>query len=243
MTVSTHPDNVVIKFADDTTVVGLISGGDETAYRDEIQRLVGWCEDNNLVLNTSKTKEVIVDFRRKKSDLQSIVINGECVKRVPSFKYLGVHIDKDLQWSSNTAEVMKKAQQRLHFLRILRRVNLKRELLVAFYRCSIESVLTYCISVWFSSCTMAQKKVLQRVINTAQKIIGHPLPSLKDLYSTRCLRRARNILKDCTHPGHRVFKWLPSGKRLRVLRSRTNRLRDSFYNRAIALMNTHTHLV
>ncbi|KAJ8362640.1 hypothetical protein SKAU_G00114710 [Synaphobranchus kaupii] len=30
-----HPSNTVIKFADDTTVVGLISGGDETAYRDE----------------------------------------------------------------------------------------------------------------------------------------------------------------------------------------------------------------
>ncbi|XP_033182413.1 high affinity immunoglobulin gamma Fc receptor I-like [Anabas testudineus] len=86
--VSTHPDNIVNKFADDT-VVRIISGGDETKYRDEIQWLVGWCADNNLVLNTTKTKEVIMDFRRKKSDLQSILINGDCVKRVPSFKYLG----------------------------------------------------------------------------------------------------------------------------------------------------------
>uniref|UniRef100_A0AAX7T1V1 Alkylated DNA repair protein AlkB homologue 8 N-terminal domain-containing protein n=1 Tax=Astatotilapia calliptera TaxID=8154 RepID=A0AAX7T1V1_ASTCA len=184
--------------------------------------------------------ELVVDFRGRKYELQPVSINGECVERVSSFKFLGVHIDTDLQWSSNTSAVLKKAQQRLHFLRILRKMDLKKELLTVFYRCSIESVLTYCIGVWFSSCTTAHRKALQRVINMAQKIIGHPLPSLKDLYSTRCLKRARSILRDCTHPGHRVFKLLPSGRRFRLLRSRTNRLKDSFYNRAIALINVNS---
>ena len=139
-----------------------------------------------------------MDFRRRKTDLQPICINGECVERVPSFKFLGVHMEADLQWSSNTSGVMKRAQQQLHFLRILRRIDLKRELLNIFYRCSIESVLTYCISVWFSSCAMAHIKALQRIINTAQKIIGHSLPSLKDFDSTRCLKRARSILRQHT---------------------------------------------
>ncbi|XP_028283416.1 uncharacterized protein LOC114449782 [Parambassis ranga] len=39
---------------------------DETHYREEIQHLTGRCSDNNLVLNTTKTTEVIVDFRRSK---------------------------------------------------------------------------------------------------------------------------------------------------------------------------------
>lgn len=30
-----HPSNTIIKFADDTTVVGLITGGDESKYREE----------------------------------------------------------------------------------------------------------------------------------------------------------------------------------------------------------------
>lgn len=34
-----HPTNMVVKFADDTTVVGLISDNDETHYREEIQHL------------------------------------------------------------------------------------------------------------------------------------------------------------------------------------------------------------
>src|SRR4029434_4762932 len=92
----THPSNAIIKFADDTTVVGLISGGDETAYREEVQRLSTWCTLNNLVLNTSKTKELIVDYRRKKSDMQPIAINGERVERVSDFSFLGTHIEEDL---------------------------------------------------------------------------------------------------------------------------------------------------
>ena len=72
----THPENAIIKFADDTTIVGLISGGDETAYREEIQRMAAWCSENNLILNTSKTKELIIDFRRNKKNIRSVWING-----------------------------------------------------------------------------------------------------------------------------------------------------------------------
>lgn len=52
-----HVSNSIIKFADDTTIVGLISGEDESAYRDEVQRLTVWCSTNNLVLNTKKQKQ------------------------------------------------------------------------------------------------------------------------------------------------------------------------------------------
>ncbi len=54
----------MVKFAEDTTVVGLISGNDETHYNEEVQHLVKWCSDHDLVLNTTKTKEIIVDYRR-----------------------------------------------------------------------------------------------------------------------------------------------------------------------------------
>ena len=62
-----YGSNAIIKFADDTTVVGLIREEDETAYRDEVQHLTTWCKNNNLELNTKKTKEIIVDFRRTRS--------------------------------------------------------------------------------------------------------------------------------------------------------------------------------
>ena len=67
--------------------------------------------------------------------------------------------------------------------------------------------------------------------------IGCP-PSLEELYCLRCLRKANSIMKDSTHPGHGHFRLLPSGKRYGVYPASTNRLRDSFYPRAIKTLNT-----
>jgi hypothetical protein len=52
-----HDSNTIIKFADDTTVVGLITDNDETAYREEVRDLSEWCQNNNLSLNVTETKE------------------------------------------------------------------------------------------------------------------------------------------------------------------------------------------
>ena len=61
---SIHPSNTTVKFADDTTIVGLISDNNETHYREKVQHLVSWCSESDLVMNTIKTKEIIVDLRR-----------------------------------------------------------------------------------------------------------------------------------------------------------------------------------
>lgn len=235
-----YPTNNIIKFADDITVIGQIVRGDETHYRAEIERLTEWCHNNNLKLNTLKTKELILDFRRKRQmDPPPLLIAGATVERVNTFKYLGVHINNDLSWSVNTTTIIKRAQQRLYFLRLLKRNNLSESLLVGFYRSAIESTLTYCITVWYTSCTVALKKSLQRVIRSAEKIIGCSLPTLDSIASSRYLSRAKNIINDPTHPGHEHFQLLPSGRRYRSVRTRTSRFRDSFFPTAIITLNTH----
>ena len=64
-----HASNSIIKFADDTTVVGLITNNDETAYMEEVRALVERGQENNLSLNINKTKELIVDFRKQQREL------------------------------------------------------------------------------------------------------------------------------------------------------------------------------
>ncbi|KAL0199363.1 hypothetical protein M9458_007903, partial [Cirrhinus mrigala] len=98
------------------------------------------------------------------------------VERVSSTKFLGVHITEDLTWTTNTMSLSKKAQQRLHFLRRLKRASLPPPILTTFYRGTIESVLTSCITVWYGNCSAADRKTLQRTVNTVAKIIGAPLP-------------------------------------------------------------------
>ncbi|KAM3873359.1 LOW QUALITY PROTEIN: centrosomal protein of 72 kDa [Diretmus argenteus] len=77
--------------------------------------------------------------RKKKTDIQPLVINGDEVEIASNFCFLGVHLDDNLTWSTNTSAIIKKAHQRLYFLRVLRKNNFSKELMVSFYRCSIEN--------------------------------------------------------------------------------------------------------
>jgi hypothetical protein len=59
-----------------TTVVGLITDNDKTAYREEVRDLAMWCQNNNLSLNIAKTKERIVDYRKRRTEHAPILIDG-----------------------------------------------------------------------------------------------------------------------------------------------------------------------
>ncbi len=212
---------------------------DETAYREEVSTLTKWCQENHLSLNIDKTKELVVDYRRQSREHTPITIDKTPVERVTSFKFLGVHITEDLTWSAHTDAVLKKAHQRLFFLRRLRKFGTSPRILRSFYTCTVESILTGCITAWFGNSTAGNRRALQRVVRTARHIVGGELPSLQDIYTRRCTRKARRIIKDSSHPSHRLLSLLPSGRRFRSIRSRTSRLRDSFFPQAIRLMNSH----
>ena len=113
---SCHVHTKILKFADDTTVIGLITNSDESEYRDQVNKLISWCNDKNLELNVHKTKEMMVDFRRKKSSPPSpIVIDGRTVEIVQHFTFLGSTISSNLKWELNVVNIVKKVQQRLYF--------------------------------------------------------------------------------------------------------------------------------
>ncbi len=102
--------NHIIKFTDDTTVVGLISNNDETHYREEVAQLAEWCGTNNLSLNVEKTKEVVLDFRRRKSiDHPPLTINSSTVRESAALNSWGC-TSQDLTWTTNTMSLSKKAQ-------------------------------------------------------------------------------------------------------------------------------------
>ena len=136
---------------------------------------------------------MIIDFRKSAQHNHHLPlhINGEEVERVTSFKFLGLTLTEELSWDNNTASVLGKAQQCLFYLRKLRKEHLPKRLLSNFYRCAIESVLTYCLNVWFSSCTKAEQAAIQRLIKTAGRIIGAELPDIYTISTSRCLRRSR----------------------------------------------------
>ncbi len=81
-----------------------------------------WCQDNCLSLNASKTKELIVDFRkRQQRPYTPLMISGTPVERVSSFKYLGENISENMTWTTHIQTQVNQAKQRLYHLRQLRK--------------------------------------------------------------------------------------------------------------------------
>ena len=79
-----------------------------------------------------KTNEMIVDYRKKRTEHAPILIDGAAVAQVESFKFLGVHITNKLTWSQHTKTVVKRAPQIVFPLRRLKRFGMGLQILKRF---------------------------------------------------------------------------------------------------------------
>ena len=112
---------------------------------------------------------------------------------------------------------------RLFHLRRLKKFGVGPKILKAFFRGTTESILTGCITAWYGNCTAQSRKMLQRVVWTAERISGCELPSIQETYKARCVKKALRIIGDPSHPNQKQFELLPSGRRYRSLREQKPR--------------------
>ncbi|XP_055493496.1 uncharacterized protein LOC129698391 isoform X1 [Leucoraja erinacea] len=127
----------VQKYSDDTAIMVCVRNGQEEEYRN----FCAWSEENCLILNTTKTKEMVVNFGRSKLPLQPVNAAGADIEVVQTYKYLGVHLDNKLDWSVNSDSLYKKGQSRLFFLRRLKSFNVCSDMLHMFYNTVVASVI------------------------------------------------------------------------------------------------------
>jgi len=105
-----------------------------------------------------------------------------------------------------------------------------------FYKSTVESIISFCMSLWYGSCTGIKKRKISKVIKTAKKL-GCDITDATSLYNDSLHRKLKGILKDVDHPLNCYVTYLPSGKRLRALYARTTRLKNSFLPSAVRLFN------
>lgn len=143
--------------------------------------------------------------------LRLCFISGERVETVPSIYFLCVQITEDLNGPLTPLQVFPENSEK-------RQTGTRTagNLLPLLYR-----EHQNCILAWYLSCTAADRRVLQHVYSSSQRIIGTQLPVLED--RTRCLRKATNICKDFIHPGHDLSELLSSGRHHKAIYARTTR--------------------
>ncbi len=121
--VATHSSNTIIKFADDVTISGLISGGDEATYKEEVRTLTSW-QPPSFQHQQNKGADC---------GLQQATGRRTCPHH-QQWSYgrerLQVNISEDLTWTHYTNTIIKSARQWLSFLW---RLNMESTILCNFY--------------------------------------------------------------------------------------------------------------
>ena len=233
-----HPNNYIIKFSDDTVILSLLNKKSNIdLYRQELGEVVEWCEEQNLILNVKKTKEIVFDARSV-GDHSPILIHGEGVEQVTSYKYLGIFFDSQLNWANQVDSVCSRINQRLHFLRRLRVHGVARNIMLLFYRATMESIIRYGITTWFGNLSVKLKTQLQNLIKRAGKIIGMQPPcSLQEIFEETARKQGLKITCDPNHILHKEYEMLPSGRRYRLPNCKLNRYKFSFVPLSIKALN------
>ena len=114
---------------------------------------------------------MLIDFRKDRTVIPAIKINDCVLERVSSCKLLGLWIDDDLKWKTNTEYIVKNEAKRLYFLKILKGYNAPSEDLKTFYISAIRSILEYGTKIWHGSLTEEQSKDIERIQRRGMKII------------------------------------------------------------------------
>jgi len=165
-----------IIFADDTNVFYSGRNLAECVQRinSEMTGLLKWIQSNKLSLNVEKTQYIIFSKRKLQADQLTVSINGELIKRVDSFRFLGVIIDDRLSWRQHIAHIRRKVSKSIGILRSAR-LLLNRDTLVTLYYAFVYPYFNYCIDVWghcneqdFQSLFKIQKRII-RYINFSKR--------------------------------------------------------------------------
>ena len=239
---SDDPDkNIQIKFADDTSLSGLIVAEEgEQQYRQQVDKLVTWCDENHLDLNIKKTEEMVIDFRVHQSEIEPLSIKGEDVRIVHKYKYLGTIIDDKLDWGENIDMICKKTNQRLFFLRKLNQFKVSTNIKQLFYQSVVESMLLYNNVCYFNSANKDDTERMEKATKSAAKVIGTETRSIREVFEKTSLTKLQKIESDPSHPLNEV---VTSHKSKRVtgrfisMNTKTARHANSYLPNAIRLSN------
>ena len=143
---------VVDLYADDTTFYDFQSDVCqlETNLQHALNLLHIWCQQNGMVLNTDKTKVMLITSRQKRLSLQNPVLSLRYsdidIKMTPSEKILGVHVDDNLMWNNHFQLVSKKISSYLWLLSKIRSY-LSVEHGLMFYNAYVKPHFDYCNTV------------------------------------------------------------------------------------------------
>ena len=161
------------KYADD--LVAVATGEDIDVVERKLQNasdeLMTWAENEEMAINISKTKVMV--FGSRKKDV-TVKIEGLALQNVSSYKYLGVILDENLNFSlqvDNAVCKAKRASSKIMSL-IYGRRGIPVQSGISLYKTLVRPHLEYAMPVWANVCDKDLRKLEDVQVQSIRRIIG-----------------------------------------------------------------------
>lgn len=200
-------------YADDTTLFDI--NVSKEILQANLQRalinLDTWCKHNGMLINSCKTKVMLITTSQKRSKLNdgnlTLSYKDANLQMITYDKILGVYVDNNLTWSHHVNAITKKISS---YIWLLSRIKefLSIENRVRFYKAYIQPHLDFCNVIWGNTSQSnllklyrLQKRACRIILNYEVDDIHAGMNSLKmlSIYERIFLRKAKFMYKVFTH--------------------------------------------
>ena len=178
----------------------------------QLQKTKEYSDKNEMMINKKKTKMMLFNPCRKWDFMPDFTLEDQEINLVEEMKLLGVVIQSDMKWTSNTEAIVKKAFKRLWSMRRLSTMGADVEDLKDVYTKQVRSLLELAVPAWQAAITKAERQDIERVQKTAIHIMlgdGYKnysdalefvgLETLESRRQKLCLKFAKKCVN---HPKH-----------------------------------------
>ena len=176
-----------IIFADDTTLYTTLNKQEDIndILNDELVKINNWLKVNKLSLNVAKTKAMLFHMPQKRILNLRLKIAGSNIEFIDNFNFLGITINKHLNWTKHMDILSAKIAKTVGILNTLKHV-LPINILKMIYNSLILCHLNYGILLWGAQHNANDKlhKLQKKAIRiiTSSNFLAHSEPIFKQLH-------------------------------------------------------------
>ena len=157
--------NVLCKYADDTDLI--VPEKSDVSLEDEFANVCSWAKHNKMIINWSKTKELVFHKPNPRLSITPKSIPG--IEQVLSAKLLGVNFRNNFKFDDHIKEIISICCQRFYLLKQIKNQGLCLQKLDVIFQALIVSKITYGLSAWGGFLTVHLKNKINSLFKKAHR--------------------------------------------------------------------------
>jgi hypothetical protein len=157
---SLNTESSVILYADDVALIHpLLAEASIQHLQNDIDKIEECTKSLGLHLNIGKCQFVVFSLSKTPTKPITLTVNGQALKQVPSYRYLGVELEEKCSFARQTAIATMKAKQGIGAFNRMLRKWAPPDVLSTAITAIVLPALYYAIEVWYPPDECNQRKI------------------------------------------------------------------------------------